>query len=272
MSRLPTSGWWGVSLNDTDIRWTDKTWNPVHGCSKTSEGCRNCYAARTSQRFGHTDAAWTIDNAEQNVQVKRHKLGDLDSLPGPRWVFVNSMSDLFRELVPPVFVGDVLGRCVDQPRSAFQVLTKHGPDDDRSAPPMPWNVMLGISCESPRRRYRLDWLREQTATTKFVSFEPVVECIPEVDLSGIDWVIIGGESGPQHREMDPEWARTLVRECRRQDVAVFFKKHSGPEPEGDVRLDLGDGPERLEEFPELPGDVVPAPVEFLAAEVGGVTP
>lgn len=250
----------------TGIRWTDETWNPVHGCSKTSEGCLNCYAERVSRRFNHTPEDWTPENAEANVNVKPEKLDDLDSLPGPRWVFVNSMSDLLHPLVPDDFVEEVLARCGAQEESCFQVLTKHGADDPRDIEvSVPRNVMLGVSVESPRRTYRIDWLREQDATTRFISFEPLVERIGEVDLSGIDWAIIGGESGPAkaRREMDPVWARELVTQCGLQDVPVFFKQHSGDGPESRIRLDLGSGPELIEDFPDLPEGVVPTPREFL---------
>lgn len=258
--------------NGTGIRWTDETWNAVHGCSKTSEGCRACYAERVSRKYNNTDHPWTIAHADDNVQLKPYKLGDLDTLPGPCWVFVNSMSDQFHQLVPDEFIRKTLNRLAQEERSAFQILTKHGPDQDRDVPEMPQNVMLGVSVESPRREYRLDWLREQDAETKFVSFEPLVECIPgtDTDLSGIDWAIIGGESGPDgvRRQMSPAWARNLVRACRRQDVAVFFKQHSGPRPESNIKLDMRDGrgPRNIEEFPELPSGIIPAPREFLEVE------
>lgn len=249
-----------MSFNDTDIRWTDKTWNPVHGCSKTSEGCFNCYAERVSLRFGHTEMPWTHMHASANVELKSHMLDD--RLDEPCWVFVNSMSDLFHERVPDEFVADVFAACGDMPACAFQVLTKHGADDDRDSPHAPDNVMLGVSVESAKRRYRLDWLRDQPAATKFVSFEPLVEPIPGPNLSGIDWAIIGGESGPDHRKMDPEWARSLVEQCRDQGVAVFFKQHSGQYPETETRLFVDGMHRRIEEFPALPAGVVPAPAEF----------
>jgi protein gp37 len=250
-----------MGFNDTDIRWTDRTHNAVHGCSKTSEGCANCYAERVSRRFGHTDQPWTVDNAESNVQLKPDFLDD--SLGDPAWVFVNSMSDMFHEQVPDDFIHRYWDLCCEHPESAFQVLTKHGADQDRDVPHPPDNVMLGVSCESPRRRYRLDWLRGQPAATKFVSFEPLVECIPDADLSGIGWAIIGGESGPDRREMEPAWARTLIRACRRQDVAVFFKQHSGPQPESDVTIEWDGREQRLEEFPELPSGVLPRPQKHM---------
>lgn len=257
-----------MAFSDTNIRWCDKVLNAIHGCSKTSEGCRYCYAERVSHRFGHTEEAWTVANTDANITLKP---GKLDArLSSPAWVFVNSMSDLLHEAVPAEFVADHFNAFRDMPESAFLVLTKHGPDQGRPLPAAPpENLLLGVSVESPRRKYRIDWLRQQPATTRFVSFEPVVECIPgtDLDLSGIDWAIIGGESGHERREMSPAWARNLVRSCRRQDVAVFFKQHSGPHPEGNVKLDMGDGPKRIEEFPDVPEPVNPAPWDFLAREV-----
>lgn len=252
-----------MPLNETDIRWTDYTLNWVHGCSKTSEGCANCYAERVSRRFGHTDYPWTEDHAAENVQLKPEVLDE--SIPGPAWVFSPSMGDPLHEQVPEPFLVDVLEKCRRHERSAFQLLTKHGADHGRDVQELPQNVMLGVSVESPRRRYRIDWLREQPATTRFVSFEPLVDDILPVDLSGIDWAIIGGESDPdpdQRREMDPDWARRLVQECRRQDVPVFFKQHSGARPESDVRLAVDGTKQRIEEFPTLPDGVVGAPREF----------
>ena len=257
-----------MPFNDTGIRWTDKTWNPVHGCSKTSEGCKNCYAEAVSHRFNHTEQPWTVQHVGENITLKERQLSE--RLRDPCWVFVNSMSDLLHPAVPDSFVAATFDACYDMGESAFQILTKHGADNDRdlhAAPPT--NVMLGVSVESARRQYRIDWLRDQPATTKFISFEPLVECIPDPDLSGIDWAIIGGESGSAdaRREMPSAWARNLVRACRRQDVAVFFKQHSGSFAETNVRLDMQDGrgARRIEEFPELPDHVVPAPSEFLQA-------
>lgn len=246
-----------MGFNDTNIRWTDKTWNPVHGCSKTSEGCKHCYAERVSRKFGNTEHDWTIHNAEQNVQIKDHYLND--RLDEPNWVFVNSMSDLFHERVPDEFVVDVYDALRDMDSSAFQILSKHGPDNEHDIPHPPDNVMLGVSVESPRRRYRLDWLREQPATVKFVSFEPLVECIPDVDLSGIDWAIIGGESGQNHRPMPPAWARNIIRACERQGVAVFFKQHSDKQTEARQTIEYQGSEQRIEEFPETPPGVVDQP-------------
>lgn len=259
-------------MNETNIRWTDYTWNPVHGCSKVSEGCQNCYAERVSNRHGHTDHRWLPTNALDNVQIKPDKLSERP--PDAGWVFVNSMSDLYHPLVEDEFIEQVHEKIGHHPALAFQVLTKHGASNGRDIPAAPDNLMLGVSVESERRLSRIDWLRSQQAETKFISFEPLVEGIaPPIDLEGIDWAIVGGESHPdadERREMDPGWARNIIRECRREDVAVFFKQHSGPRPESDITIDMGDGEERIEEFPELPEGIVPAPKEFLVAADGGV--
>lgn len=253
-----------MGFNDTNIRWTDKTWNPVHGCSKTSEGCKNCYAERVSRKFGNTEKAWTVENAGENVQLKDHYLSD--TVREPSWVFVNSMSDLYHAAVPDAFILHVYEAIADMENSAFQILSKHGPDADRELwhKHPPENVMLGVSVESPRRKYRLDWLRDQPAETRFVSFEPLVERIDDVDLSGIDWAIIGGESGPDYREMKPEWAHKLIVECRKQDVAVFFKQHSDFKTETRKTIEYHGIEKRIEQFPELPNGILPKPRKHIS--------
>jgi len=257
-----------MGFNDTNIRWCDKSWNPSHGCSRSgSPACANCYAERVSRRFGNTDKPWLDTYAEDNVQLKEHYLSD--RLGEPSWVFVNSMSDLYHEQVPDEFIHKVYDAIRDMDDSAFQVLTKHGPDNEREIPHPPDNVMLGVSVGHPDWRYRIDWLREQPAETKFVSLEPLVECIPDVDLSAIDWAIIGGESGPNHREMKPAWARNLIRACRRQDTAVFFKQHSDRQTETRQTIEYPKGNEkqRIEEFPDLPNGILPKPRKHITEDV-----
>lgn len=251
-----------MPFNDTSIRWTDKNHNPVHGCHKTgSPACANCYAERVSRKFGNTEKPWTEENAEENVQIKRRYLDD--RLHEPNWVFVNSMSDLFHPLVSDAFVTDLWDAYDEMPESAFQVLSKHGADNDRDIPQPPDNIMLGTSVGDPNWLYRLDWLKEQPAKTKFVSFEPVVAPIGAVDLTGIDWIIIGGESGPNHRDMKPEWALDLVGMAHEQDTPVFFKQHSDKQTE--TRQTLNG--ERIEEWPDLPNGVLPKPRKHLSDPV-----
>ena len=251
-----------MGFNDTNIRWTDSTWNPVHGCCKSgSPGCANCYAERVSRKFGNTDKPWLPENATENVQLKDHYLSD--RLGEPKWCFVNSMSDLFHSEVPNSFVSSVFDVLRDMDKCAFQILSKHGPDNEREIPHPPDNVMVGVSVGHPEWRYRIDWLRDQPAATKFVSFEPLVDCIPDVDLSGIDWAIIGGESGPKHRPMKSAWARNLIRACRRQDVAVFFKQHSDRQTETRQTIEYRGEKRRIEEFPETPAGVIPKPQKHM---------
>lgn len=219
-----------------------------------------------SQRLGHTDKPWLIQHINENLTIRWDALTEPDQLPGPRWIFMPSSSDLYLPQIPKAFVECVIEQLKFYNEHCFQVLTKHGPTHEARSPKWPQNVILTVSIATEKRLNRLDWLREQDAATKAVSFEPLVECIPDANLSGIDWVIIGGESGggDNRREMKAAWARNLVRAARRQDVPVFFKQHSGPYAEGDVELDMldGRGRRRIEEFPELPSGVVDAPVEF----------
>lgn len=258
-----------MSFNDTAIRWADKNHNATWGCSKTgSPGCANCYAEEISTKFGHTDRPWLEVFAEENVTIKRHYLDD--QLGKPAWVFVNSMSDMYHPQIPDDFIHDYYDRvCRRYDDSAFLILTKHGADNDRDIGHPPDNVLLGVSVGHPDWRYRIDWLRKQPAATKFVSFEPLIDCIPDVNLSSIDWAIIGGESGPGYREMDPAWARNLIRSCRRQEVAVFFKQHSDRVTETRQAIEYDGQEQHIEEFPELPNGIVPAPQEFLVAADGG---
>lgn len=247
-----------MGFNETNIRWTDRTWNPVHGCSKSgSPGCANCYAERVSRKFGNTDRPWLPEHAAANVQLKPEYLSD--RVGHPSWVFVNSMSDLFHPRVPDGFVSDAFAAMADMPDSAFQVLTKHGADNERAILHPPDNVMVGVSVGHPELRYRIDWLREQPVATRFVSFEPLVHPIEDVDLSGVDWAIIGGESGPDYREMNPAWARSLVDTCHEQDVPVFFKQHSDRHTEARQTL----GGERIEEWPDMPNGVLPRPQKHM---------
>lgn len=223
-------------MQDTDIAWTDTTWNPVHGCSKVSAGCDNCYAERISRQYGHTAEPWTAAHAAENVTVRPDKLDEPYQLDEPTRVFVNSMSDLFHAKVPDRFIQDVFGVMRNCPEHIFQVLTKR---PGRAAHlPIDWppNVWVGTSIEDARVTPRLDPLRDCGAALRFVSFEPLIGPVGEVDLTGFDWAIVGGESGPGYREMEHEWARDIYRQCRDQDVAFFFKQSSGLRPETGTRL------------------------------------
>lgn len=272
-----------MTWNVTNIGWTDITWGVYHGCAKTSEGCKSCYAEELSNRMGWTPEDWTIINLDDNFYVRPKDLVEPRAHPEPRWVWGASMSDPWVPAVSVPILMAQLGVMYEQDQHYYLLLTKWGPDRDRSAefadaavPPLPAHIGLGVTVESQRRTYRLDWLREQQAEMKFVSFEPLLEpVIP--DLSGIDWAIIGGESGDNRREWNEEWAKCLIAECWAQDTAPFFKQHGHrfPEPAAEERpherttIDMQDGQGRREirEFPEVPDSVPAAPQEYLDEKV-----
>lgn len=241
------------------IEWTDETWNPVTGCTKVSPGCDNCYAEAFAERWrgipGHP--------YEQGFDLKLwpERLGIPRKWRKSRRVFVNSMSDMFHEDVPDWFIQQVFFTMSQTPRHTYQVLTKRAPRMkkfmDRSFQARfdilcrTKNVWLGVSVESDQQKGRIKHLRETPAPLRFVSFEPLIAPVGTVDLSGIHWAIIGGESGPGARPMRASWAREIVHRCREQGVKVFMKqlgshgrKGRGGELE-DLPKDL-----RIREFPD----------------------
>lgn len=215
----------------TLISWTDETWNPTTGCSRVSEGCRYCYAEALSLRFGWSKKPWTAANAAENVICHPERLRKPYSWKRPSRVFVNSMSDLFHPMVPDEFVARVFAVMVETPQHTYQVLTKR--PERAAAWPGPWpaNVWMGTSVEDQRVVGRIDWLRQCAAQTKFLSCEPLIGRVDH-DLTGIDWVIVGGESGRHMkpgnpRWMDMEWARHLRDLALAAGAAFFFKQDSG---------------------------------------------
>jgi protein gp37 len=223
------------------IEWTDATWNPVTGCSKVSPGCKFCYAERLTKRFGR--------GAFTDVTLHRDRL----SLPlrwrAPRMIFVNSMSDLFHERVPFDFINDVFGVMAQAGHHIFQVLTKR-PDRLLSwyrtrGRALPAHVWLGVSVESGSYTWRIDRLRQVDVRVRFISAEPLLGPLPALDLTGVAWLITGGESGgatPRalvERDRDGrwapkptavEWVRDLRDQCRAAGVAFFHKQWGGPRP------------------------------------------
>lgn len=210
----------------TIISWTNETWNPVTGCSKTSAGCANCYAERISLSYGWSKKPWTGCNASQNIKLHPDRLDKPLRLKKPCRIFVNSMSDLFHPLVPDDFIRQVFTVMNDCPQHIFQILTK------RSARAAAWsygwsdNIWMGVSIEDSVVVSRLADLKRCAAHVKFVSFEPLIGSVGDVDLTGIDWAIVGGESGPNYRHMEMSWAREIRDICLRDGVAFFFKQDS----------------------------------------------
>ncbi len=233
------------AMNQTGISWTDYTWNPVSGCNKVSPGCQNCYAEVWSKRW------------KRSFEVTLHpeKLKEVNKIPSGSKVFVNSMSDLFHENVPFSFMKKVFDAIKSRPDVIFQVLTKRPEralDFEQNNAifsfQFPDNLWLGVSVEMMRYNNRIKILNKTSAKVKFISFEPLIGNIGDVDFKGISWIIIGGESGPHHRPMNIEWARNLTEQAKEQGVAVWMKQLGGFRPGGN----LEDFPEdlRLREFPE----------------------
>jgi protein gp37 len=209
------------------IEWTEMTWNPVTGCTKVSEGCRHCYAERMALRL----RAMGNHRYTNGFEVTLHD--DLVNLPRslrqPRVIFVNSMSDLFHEDVPEEFIGRVFETMAACPQHTFQVLTKRSGRLREMAGWLPWpkNVWIGVSVENQRVLGRIDDLRQVPAAVRFLSCEPLLGPMEDLDLDGIAWVIVGGESGPGARPMKPEWVESILKQCRRAKVAFFFKQWGG---------------------------------------------
>ena len=216
----------------SNIEWTEVTWNPVTGCTKISQGCKNCYAARMANRL-HAMGSGRYRNG---FSVTLHD--DLVDAPRswrkPRTVFVNSMSDLFHERVPTEFIARVFQTMKDCPQHTFQILTKRSARLRKEASKLTWpsNVWMGVSVEDSRVIGRIQHLQRTPAAVRFLSLEPHIGPLNNIPLGGIDWVIVGGESGPRSRPMEPQWVQSIVDQCRKADVAFFFKQWGG------VRKDL----------------------------------
>jgi protein gp37 len=211
----------------TSIEWTDTTWNPVTGCSKISPGCANCYAERLAARL----QAMGSPHYRSGFRVAWHQ----DALDAPlhwqkpRRVFVNSMSDLFHEDVPFEFVERVFDVMRLAEQHQFQVLTKRSELLARYAPRLIWppNVWMGVSVESSSYTYRIDQLRHVGAAIRFLSLEPLLGPVADLDLTRIDWVIVGGESGPGARPMEGDWVLDIRDQCVAVGVPFFFKQWGG---------------------------------------------
>ncbi|HUS73851.1 MAG TPA: phage Gp37/Gp68 family protein [Sedimentisphaerales bacterium] len=209
------------------IEWTESTWNPVTGCTKISIGCRNCYAARFALRL---KAAGSRNYANGfRVALHPHLLEMPLRWKQPRTIFVNSMSDLFHKDVPLEFILKIFDVMQRASHHRFQVLTKRSGRLLQLSPNLPWpqNVWMGVTVENADCIYRMDNLRQTPAAIKFISFEPLLGPIPNINLEGINWVIVGGESGPGARPMESEWATDIRDQCLTANVPFFFKQWGG---------------------------------------------
>lgn len=211
----------------SSIEWTESTWNPVTGCTKISPGCRNCYAERMARRLKAMGQPNYANGFE--VTMHDHVLEAPLKWQRPRTIFVNSMSDLFHSDVPASFIREVFGVMGQAERHRFQVLTKRSRRLAELSAALPWasNVWMGVSVESAEYRFRIDHLRRTGAQVKFLSLEPLLGPVPGLALDGIDWVIVGGESGPGARPMDASWVVDVRDQCLRAAVPFFFKQWGG---------------------------------------------
>lgn len=215
-----------MSLNSS-IEWTESTWNPVTGCTKISPGCKNCYAERMAKRL----QAMGSENYREgfNLKIHHHVLDYPLNWKKPQMIFVNSMSDLFHERIPTNFIISVIEIACKANWHTFQILTKRSKRllEIEKLVEWPENVWLGVSIENSDYIDRITHLNCTSAKVKFISCEPLVGPIKQLLLSGIDWVIVGGESGPYSRPISPEWVRDIRDQCVLQGVPFFFKQWGG---------------------------------------------
>ena len=217
----------------TGIEWTDKTWNPTTGCNKVSPGCKYCYAETITQRFPKT-----FPNGFE-FTLHRDRLNEPKKWRKPSRVFVNSMSDLFHESMPLDFLQQIFKVMKDCPQHTFQILTKRHERlleiADAKILDWPPNVWMGISVETQKYVTRVDYLRKVPAEVRFLSCEPLLGPL-ELDLTGIHWVITGGESGAKHRPIKEDWVRSIRDQCQAAGVAFFHKQWGGVRPNSNGRL------------------------------------
>jgi protein gp37 len=212
-----------VASEHSAIEWTEATWNPTTGCTKVSPGCDRCYAERITLRFPRTfPNAFKLTLRPETLEIPlRWKR--------PRTIFVNSMSDLFHVDVPDDYLHLVFDVMRRTPRHTYQVLTKRAERLARVAPRLPWpeNVWIGVSVESAAYTWRIDFLRRVGAAIRFISAEPLLGPLPNLDLAGIHWLIAGGESQPRCRPAETTWFRDLRDQCQAADVRFFLKQLGG---------------------------------------------
>ncbi len=236
------------------IEWTEATWNPTTGCTKISQGCKNCYAAALSKRL----KAMGIPKYKNNFKFTQHEneVGLPLKWKKPRKIFVNSMSDLFHEEAMMEFIASCFDTMIKANWHVYQVLTKRPEimaefsklSKSYFGFQIPNHIWMGTSVENNDTTWRIRELRKVKCYVKFISFEPLLEEINNVNLSGIDWAIIGGESGHHYRPVEKKWIQNLIRQCKRQNVKVFFKQWGGFRPKAGGRTING---RTYSEYPKL---------------------
>jgi protein gp37 len=212
---------------NSDIEWTDSTWNPVTGCTKISPGCKHCYAERLAKRLQAMGQANYRNGFEVTLQPKMLELPL--HWKTPKRIFVNSMSDLFHDKVPTEYIKRVFDVMRRADWHQYQVLTKRSERVRKLSPELHWapQIWMGVSVENEKYVSRIDDLRKTGAHVKFLSLEPLLGPLKKLNLKGIDWAIVGGESGPGARPIDPAWVTNLRDQCLRAGVPFFFKQWGG---------------------------------------------
>lgn len=235
-------------MAQSSIEWTEMTWNPTTGCDKISAGCKFCYAEIMSKRL----QAMGVEKYKDNFEVRIHE----EALKIPyTWknskvVFVNSMSDLFHKDIPLDFIKKVFKVMNNNPQHVFQVLTKRAERLLELHTELKWthNIWMGVSVENEKVKGRINYLRQTNAKVKFLSLEPLIGPLPNLNLDRIDWVIVGGESGHKPRKMDADWVIDIQEQCEKNEVAFFFKQWGGKNKKASGRILNG---RTYDEMPEI---------------------
>ena len=228
-------------MANTKIEWTESTWNPTTGCTKTSAGCSNCYAERMAKRL----QAMGLSKYSNGFKITMHDdcLSEPYNWKKPKMIFVNSMSDLFHEDIPFKFIEKVFTVMNENPQHIFQILTKRADLLLEYNSKLNWtsNIWMGVTVENSKAKTRIDLLRKTNAAVKFLSCEPLLSDLGKLDLKKINWVIVGGESGPKSRPIEEDWVLNIYEQCKNSEIPFFFKqwggvnkKKNGKELQGEV--------------------------------------
>jgi protein gp37 len=213
----------------TKIEWTESTWNPITGCTKISSGCKNCYAEVMTRRLQAMGQTKYKDGF--NLALHPETLNEPYTWKKPKVIFVNSMSDLFHKDIPVQYIVDVFKVMKENPQHVFQILTKRADlllyYDKEGYLEWTHNIWMGVTVEDNTVTKRIDLLRQTGAKTKFLSCEPLLTELPDMNLKGIDWVIVGGESGRTPRPIKEEWVIDIKEQCEKANVAFYFKQWGG---------------------------------------------
>mgnify|MGYP003577610764 CR=1 FL=1 len=235
-------------MAQSSIEWTEMTWNPTTGCEKVSAGCKFCYAEIMSKRL----QAMGVEKYKDNFEIRTHEEALIIpyTWKNSKVVFVNSMSDLFHKDIPFEFIKKVFKVMNDNPQHVFQVLTKRAERLLELHSELKWshNIWMGVSVENEKVKDRIDNLRQTNAKVKFLSLEPLIGPLPNLNLDKIDWVIVGGESGHRPRSMDSDWVIDIQEQCEKNEIAFFFKQWGGKNKKANGRILNG---RTYDEMPEI---------------------